>query len=169
MPDRLHVSAKHRGVLEAVLREHLPDVEVWAYGSRVNGLGHDGSDLDLVLRGPGLEKIPIERLMDFEEAVRESTIPFLVEARDWARLPERFHREIERGYVVVVGSESFSGHDVEWRWSTWGDEITLESTTGRRFRPRQGPQSIRANSPSRPSPSNAPSPTSSARWTTRSN
>jgi len=102
MPDRLHVSARHRRVLEALLREHLPDVEVWAYGSRVNGLGHDGSDLDLVLRGPGLEKIPIDRLMDFEEAVRESTIPFLVEARDWARLPERFHREIERGYVVMV-------------------------------------------------------------------
>ncbi len=85
-----------------MLREHLPDVEVWAYGSRVNGLGHDGSDLDLVLRGPGLEKIPLERLMDFEEAVRESTIPFLVEARDWARLPERFHREIEREYVVLM-------------------------------------------------------------------
>ena len=42
--------------------------------------------------------------MDFEEAVLESTIPFLVEARDWARLPERFHLEIEREYVVVAGS-----------------------------------------------------------------
>ena len=102
MPDRLKLLSRHRRALEAMLREHLPDVEVWAYGSRVNGLGHDGSDLDLVLRGPGLEKIPLERLMDFEEAVRESTIPFLVEARDWARLPERFHREIEREYVVLV-------------------------------------------------------------------
>ena len=102
MPDRLRLLSRHRRALEAMVREHLPDVEVWAYGSRVNGLGHDGSDLDLVLRGPGLEKIPLERLMDFQEAVRESTIPFLVEARDWARLPERFHREIEREYVVLV-------------------------------------------------------------------
>ncbi len=123
MPDGLHLSARHRRVLEALLREHLPDVEVWAYGSRVTCRGHDGSDLDLVLRGPGLEKIPIDRLMDFEEAVRESTIPFLVEARDWARLPERFHREIERGYVVVVAAcESPCGDDVEWRESTWGEE-----------------------------------------------
>jgi len=89
--------------LEALLREHLPDVEVWAYGSRVSGRGHQGSDLDLVLRGPGLNEIPFERLMDFKDAVRESTIPFLVEARDWARLPERFHREIGREHVVVVG------------------------------------------------------------------
>ena len=106
MPDRLRLSTRHRRVLEALLREHLPDVEVWAYGSRVSGLGHDGSDLDLVLRGPGLDKIPFDRLLDFEEAVRESTIPFLVEARDWARLPERFHREIEREYVAVVGAAS---------------------------------------------------------------
>ena len=109
MPDRLHVSARHRRVLEALLREHLPDVEVWAYGSRVNGRSHDGSDLDLVLRGPGLEEVPLDLLMDFEDAVRESTIPFLVEARDWARLPERFHREIEREYVVVAGESDSSG------------------------------------------------------------
>ena len=102
MADRLHLPPKHRRALEALLRQHLPCVEVWAYGSRVNGRSHDGSDLDLVLRGPDLKEIPGDRLGDFEEAVRESNIPFLVEARDWTRLPERFHREVEREYVVLV-------------------------------------------------------------------
>ena len=102
MAERLHLLPKHRRALKALLREHLPDVEVWAYGSRVNGWSHDGSDLDLVLRGPGLKEIPSDRLGDFEEAVRESNIPFLVEARDWARLPERFHGEIEWKYVVLM-------------------------------------------------------------------
>ncbi len=89
-------------MLEALLREHLPGVEAWAYGSRVNGRSHDGSDLDLALREPELKEIPAIDLADFEEAVRESSIPFLVEARDWARLPERFHREIQRDHVVLV-------------------------------------------------------------------
>ena len=102
MDDRLHLLPKHRRALERLLRAHLPDVEVWAYGSRVNGRSHDGSDLDLVLRGPGLKEIPSDRLGDFEEAVRESNIPFLVEARDWARLPKGFYPEIEREYVVLV-------------------------------------------------------------------
>ena len=101
MADRLHLRPRHRRLLEGLLREHLPDVEVWAYGSRVNGRSHDGSDLDLVLRGPGLEEVPLDCLKDFEDAVRESMIPFLVEARDWATLPKRFHGEIERRYVVV--------------------------------------------------------------------
>ncbi len=102
MTDRLRLPTEHRRILTTLLREHLPNVEVWAYGSRVNGRGHEGSDLDLVLRGPELDKIPLERLMEFEDAVRESTIPILVEARDWARLPERFRREIKREYVVFL-------------------------------------------------------------------
>ncbi|MDE0075419.1 MAG: restriction endonuclease subunit S [Gammaproteobacteria bacterium] len=121
MTDRLRLSPRHRRILTSLLREHLPDVEVWAYGSRVNERGHEGSDLDLVLRGPQLRKIPFERLMDFEDSVRESTIPFLVEARDWARLPERFHREIEREYVVLVSS------DTRWQEARLGDVIRLVS------------------------------------------
>ena len=90
-------------MLEDILHAHLPNVEVWAYGSRVSGNSHGGSDLDLVLRSPEQEQIPIRKLVDLEEALRETTIPFIVEARDWARLPESFHREIIRDYVVLVG------------------------------------------------------------------
>ena len=106
MADRLQIAPRHRRILEDLLREHLPGVEVWAYGSRVNGRGHDGSDLDLVLRGPDLQELSAGQLLDFEDAIRASNIPFLVEARDWACLPERFHREIERDYVVVSNSRA---------------------------------------------------------------
>ena len=37
MTERLHLSPEHQAVIEALLREHLPGVEVWAYGSRVDG------------------------------------------------------------------------------------------------------------------------------------
>ncbi len=118
LASRLNVPETHRRTLVSLLREHLPGVEVWAYGSRVNGCGHNGSDLDLVLRGPGLKEIPASRLADFEEGLRESLIPFLVEARDWARLPERFHREVEREHVVLVSGERMAG---DWREVTIGE------------------------------------------------
>ena len=119
----LHLPARHRATLEALLHEHLPDVEVWAYGSRVNGRSHDGSDLDLVLRGPGLAKIDAMRYADFIEAVGESTIPFLVEAHDWARLPETFRHEIERDRVVVANAEAPDGH---WLETCLGEVIELK-------------------------------------------
>ena len=121
MSDRLHLATKHRRVLEALFREHLPGIEVWAYGSRVSGRSHDGSDLDLVLRGPDLAEIPFDRLADFEDAVRESSIPFLVEARGWARLPERFHREIDRKYMVLVADASSD----DWREVAIGEIVAV--------------------------------------------
>ncbi len=35
-------------LLQALLKKHLPDIEVWAYASRVNGKAHFASDLDMV-------------------------------------------------------------------------------------------------------------------------
>ena len=100
MTDRLDLPSRYRGTVEALLREHVPGVEVWAYGSRVNGESHDGSDLDLVVRSPSLEPLGIE-FIGLIEAFHESNIPILIQTHDWARLPESFHREIERDYVVV--------------------------------------------------------------------
>ena len=80
----------------------MPDVDVWAYGGRVTGRSHDGSDLNLVLLGPDLQPIPLERLAALREALREPTIPFLVEAHDWARWPELFQAEVERRYVALL-------------------------------------------------------------------
>ena len=106
MAKQLDLPHHYRQQLELLLRKHLPTVEVWAYGSRVNGQSHDGSDLDLVLRSPELQQIPADSLASFSEALRESTIPFLVEAHDWARLPESFHPEIEREHLVLVAADS---------------------------------------------------------------
>jgi hypothetical protein len=61
MTDRLDLPRRCREALEALLREHVPNAEVWAYGrSRVNGRCHSGSDLDLVLRSPTLEPLGSE-------------------------------------------------------------------------------------------------------------
>jgi len=85
-----------------LIAAHLPEVEVLAYGSRVQGAGHDGSDLDLVLRNPDGSAVPLSMLADFREAIAESNLPILVDVLDWARIPESFRLEIERGGVVVL-------------------------------------------------------------------
>ena len=100
MTDGLDLPRPYRKQLEALLCEHAPGVEVWAYGSRVSGESHEGSDLDLVLRSPTLEPLGGEYL-DLVEALENSNIPILIQVHDWARLPASFHQEIERDFVVV--------------------------------------------------------------------
>ncbi|QVL48394.1 MAG: nucleotidyltransferase domain-containing protein [Thiocapsa sp.] len=48
----LDLSPRHLGELRRLIAAYLPNSEVWAYGSRVNGTGHDTSDLDLAVRNP---------------------------------------------------------------------------------------------------------------------
>ncbi len=79
-------------------------LEVWAYGSRVNGTAHNGSDLDLVVRSHNLKPLPIEIYVELSEKIKDSNIPILVELRDWAILPETFHRNIEQQFEVLYSN-----------------------------------------------------------------
>lgn len=97
----LYLRDKDKVRLLHLLTTYLPTVTAWAYGSRVNGDAHEASDLDLVLRSVDLSPIPYEALDDFLQALNDSNIPILVEARDWARLPTSFHEEILKRYVAL--------------------------------------------------------------------
>lgn len=87
--------------VQVLLREHVPDMEVWAYGSRVTGGSHEASDLDLVVRNPANLHEENRTIADLKEAFIESNLPIRVDVMDWARIPESFHREIERAHVSV--------------------------------------------------------------------
>ena len=100
MTNRLYLRDKDKQKLLQLLENYLPSVSVWVYGSRIKGLAHEASDLDIVLRSTGLTPIPIDKLENFLEAINDSTIPILIEARDWTRLPQSFHEEILNNYVV---------------------------------------------------------------------
>lgn len=105
MTNHLLIRDKDKAALLQLLTCYLPEVTTWAYGSRVNGMAHDTSDLDLVLLSRDLSPIPFLVLDDFVAALRESNIPILIEARDWARLPVSFHQEILKNYVVIREAE----------------------------------------------------------------
>jgi len=99
---KLDLPPAYLHALRDLLAAHTPDAEVWAYGSRVNGQAHDGSDLDLVLRNPDQLDAPQKNLRRLRAALAESNLPILVEILDWARIPESFRREIQREHVVVA-------------------------------------------------------------------
>lgn len=98
---RLQISPQHLATLKGLLDKHVPQAEVWAYGSRVTGGAHDGSDLDLVLRNRVDLTQDVPGWMELKESLQSSTLPMLVEVHLWARLPESFHCNIEAAYVVV--------------------------------------------------------------------
>jgi predicted nucleotidyltransferase len=97
----IDIDPRHLSILLAMLEQYVPDSEVWAYGSRVEGHSHSGSDLDLVIRNPDdLTKSQAD-LWKLKEALSESNLPILVDVMDWARVPAHFKQEMQQAHVVL--------------------------------------------------------------------
>ncbi len=100
--QQLYLREQDKQRLMELLREYLPGVKAWAYGSRVNGTAHEASDLDLALRSSGLESISASSVFRFQEALSQSNIPILVDVHDWLRLPKSFQAEIAKRHVELA-------------------------------------------------------------------
>ncbi len=105
----LHLPERYLQMVQAILQAHLPNAEVWAYGSRVNGDYYEASDLDLVVRQPDDLSRSQSNLGEVMEAFTESNLPIIVQLVDWARIPGDFHAEIAENYVVVQQAKSEAG------------------------------------------------------------
>lgn len=95
----IDIAQEHWQMVDEILRRCLPDREVWAYGSRVSGRSWEYSDLDLVVVGePPLGGFTMSNARD---AFTLSRLPYIVDLKDWNRIPEHWREEIRRCYAVI--------------------------------------------------------------------
>ena len=94
----LFIKPQYLEILMQILNEYCPNAEVWAYGSRVNGQAHEGSDLDLVIKDFHSSSAS---LFELKELLENSSIPFLVDIHEYKHLPESFQNEINKNYVII--------------------------------------------------------------------
>ena len=95
---------KDKEALETIFAAVQMPIEVWAYGSRVSGGAHSGSDLDLVIRSADLTPLPPAIFNEVYWKIKDSNIPILVDLFDWSRLNETFHKNIMQQYEVLFSS-----------------------------------------------------------------
>jgi predicted nucleotidyltransferase len=88
-------------LVKSLLQKWVPNSLVMACGSRVKGLSHGGSDLDLVVMNPKNPDEPTPEITDLKESFSESNLPILVDVIDWAYLPASFKEDVNKIHVVV--------------------------------------------------------------------
>ena len=79
MSKDLHLPPDYHEQVVGILRRNAPEIEVWAYGSRIDGSNHDASDLDLVLRTPGQTPVSVSAISRLHDAFDESNPPIIVD------------------------------------------------------------------------------------------
>ena len=95
----IQLSEHDWAVLREVLRQVLPDAEVWAFGSRARGTAKPFSDLDLVILSA--EPLSLGALAELNHALEASDLTIRVDVVDWADASEAFRRIIEADRVRI--------------------------------------------------------------------
>jgi predicted nucleotidyltransferase len=100
-PPTLGLSEAELGLVQSILRRHIPDCRVVAFGSRAKGNNLVYSDLDLALFGP--ERLSLVRMGELREAFQMSTLPMRVDILDMQSAPTSFLANIQ-GPVIQTPS-----------------------------------------------------------------
>lgn len=101
----LDITTEQRRFVLGRLRQHLPGVLVWAYGSRVKGTARHNSDLDLAAFATPKQ---VEHVARLREVLEESNLPFRVDLLVWDELPENFHQTIKSHHTVLQRAENLA-------------------------------------------------------------
>jgi predicted nucleotidyltransferase len=96
---RLELRPSELGIVREILQRHVPEREVWAFGSRVKGKAKTYSDLDLAVLGE--QPLTLSIRAELAEEFSESDLPYKVDVVDWATTSERFREIISKEYIVV--------------------------------------------------------------------
>lgn len=86
-------------IVRDILRKHVPDRRVWAFGSRARRTAWRYSDLDLAVITD--TPLPAETGGALREDFSESDLPFRVDILDWATTSPAFRAIVERDKIEL--------------------------------------------------------------------
>ena len=129
----LEIRPDHLKIVEEILEKHVPDREVWAFGSRVNGTAKETSDLDLVVIGEN--PLDFQTLGALRDDFSESNLPYKVDVVDWAKIGETF-REIIRKDKIIIKRRQSSVFPSSWYMVRFGD-ILIGSARNGVYKPKE--------------------------------
>jgi type I restriction enzyme S subunit len=114
----IDIRPDHWAIVREILQRHVPQYEVWAFGSRATWKAKEYSDLDLAVISDKPLGIAVSAALadDFSE----SDLPWRVDVVDWAATSETFRKIIERDKVVVQSAKTERVIAHEW------DEVPVE-------------------------------------------
>lgn len=103
----MDIQPRYEQIVRNILRDYVPEADVYAFGSRAACTAKPHSDLDLVIVGK--EVMPIQRIYLLEEAFSNSDLPFRVDVLDWHTISDEFRTHILECYEVIVGDAANMG------------------------------------------------------------
>ena len=90
----LDLDPKYINFIKETILAEIPNVEIYIFGSRVQGNALEYSDVDIALKDD--EKISIESILKLRIKFENSTFPYKVDIVDLKNLKDEFRGIIEK-------------------------------------------------------------------------
>ena len=82
----------HLQAIQRILAQQVPQAQVFAFGSRVNGSPRKYSDIDLAIALP--QPLGLRKLRQLKDAFEDSDLPICVDLVDWLQADESFKKSV---------------------------------------------------------------------------
>lgn len=99
IPDIAITPAQWKIVFD-ILQKHVPNKEIFAFGSRARHTEKPYSDLDLIIVSDS--SLPLSQLAAIEHAFSESDLPFKVDIIDSTAITPQFHEQIKTEKIKII-------------------------------------------------------------------
>ena len=128
MTSPVDIRPDHLGIVQGILREHLPvGVKVWVFGSRTNWTTKDSSDLDIALESEN--KLSHKLLGALKDAFEESTLPYTVDVVDLNAVSHAFKQIVKEQRVALTLVRAPWRVDGAWRVVLFSEAVLVNPPT----------------------------------------
>ncbi|PIU55496.1 MAG: nucleotidyltransferase domain-containing protein [Deltaproteobacteria bacterium CG07_land_8_20_14_0_80_38_7] len=104
----MDLTNKEKAIVISILRQLLPsNVEIFFFGSRIDGTSRRASDLDILLKGA--TQIDLGLIAMVREKMEESNLPFKVDILDYHSCSQEMLKNISSNIIkIVTGQRNLS-------------------------------------------------------------
>lgn len=95
----LDLQNKYKNFIINTISVQLPEVEIFIYGSRIQGKAQKYSDVDIAIKSGS--EIPIDKLLQIKAAFHDSSFPYKVDIVDLNALNKDFYKLIENDLYKI--------------------------------------------------------------------
>lgn len=123
----IDIRPDHWEIVRGILKKHVSQHEVWAFGSRAIWKAKEFSDLDLAIITE--HPLTLDISASLSDDFSNSDLPYKVDVVDWATTSESFRKIIERDKVVMQEENKCLVETSDWPTAKIGD-VCLRVTKG---------------------------------------